>query len=140
MRMKRAWARQLGASGFALSMLGGTAGCGGDDALMVADAGPVACGTGTWVLIESGGACGACPPISDAVVLSITPDIATGGGTTMDSEGNSWTFQPDSCTAALPGACDASDTIDFDAGLVTCSWICGTSCPPCPATCHLQPF
>jgi hypothetical protein len=125
------------------------AGCGGTGGERpsgvgsAAGVGAAACGVGTWVLNESAGSCGPCGGISDFVVLTISPDLADAGGTTADSEGNSWQFDRASCTATLTGTCNATDVIDFatDGGpQATCQWTCGSVCPPCQAACNVQPF
>jgi hypothetical protein len=107
------------------------------------DAAPsaVLCGAGTWVLNEeSTGPCGPCGGISDFVVLTISPDLASAGGMTADSEGNNWEFDSATCSATLMGTCDTSDVIDFKGGQASCQWTCGGVCPSCKASCNVQPF
>jgi len=98
------------------------------------------CTGGTWALSETAGACGGCPNISDLVAIVVSDQVAAEGGTVSDDEGNTWTFNPQTCSATLTGSCDASDTIFFANGTATCTWTCGSFCPPCPASCLLTPY
>jgi hypothetical protein len=129
-----------------VAILLAAAGCGGTSVNGSSAAGPDAaasagpCGAGTWVLNESAGPCGPCGGISDFVVLTISPDLASAGGMTADSEGNNWEFDSATCSATLMGTCDASDVIDFDGGQTSCQWTCGGVCPSCKASCNVQPF
>jgi len=100
----------------------------------------VVCTGGTWALSETAGACGGCPNISDLVAIVVSDQTAAEGGAVSDDEGNTWTFNPQTCSATLTGDCDASDTIYFASGTATCTWTCGSYCPPCPASCILTPY
>jgi hypothetical protein len=93
---------------------------------------------GSWTVTEVGCACGDCDGIGTTVGFLISPQVAAEGGTFVDSDESTWSFDPATCTATLGGDCDASDIIDFAGNAVTCSWTCQSMCPPCPATCKLQ--
>jgi hypothetical protein len=94
---------------------------------------------GTWALVAYGAAQGGCTSsFADRIALVVSAQVAAEGGTVSDSEGNSWTFDPASCSASLGGACDASDSIDFSTFAAQCFWTCGTACPALPATCMLE--
>ena len=98
-----------------------------------------ACGVGNWELQEeSAGPCGVCGGNpADFVDFTITPDLAVDGGAVTDSEGNTWQFDPGTCSLTLAGQCDASDAIDFATGQVACTWTCAEGCPACPAKCQV---
>jgi hypothetical protein len=94
---------------------------------------------GTWALVAYAAAQGGCASsFDDRVALVVSAQVAAEGGTVSDSEGNTWTFDPASCSASLGGACDASDSIDFSTFAAQCSWTCGGACPALPATCMLE--
>ncbi len=93
---------------------------------------------GSWTLTEVGCACGGCPGIGTTVALLISSQVAAEGGTFIDSDDSTWSFDPTTCTATLAGGCDASDTIDFTRHAAACTWTCQSVCPPCPGTCTLQ--
>lgn len=94
--------------------------------------------TGSWTITELGCACGDCMGIGRTVALLVPSQVAAEGGTFIDSDDSTWSFDPGTCRATLTGDCDASDTIDFTRGAVKCTWTCESMCPPCPATCTLQ--
>jgi hypothetical protein len=110
-----------------------------NDAGSEAAAAPACNAAGSWTLTEVGCACGDCTNgIGTTVGLLVPPQVAAEGGTFIDSDESTWSFDPTTCTATLGGDCDASDTIDFARDIVTCTWTCQSICPPCPATCKLQ--
>ena len=111
-----------------------------DDGGLADDAGiTVSCNAaGSWTVTEVGCTCGDCSGIGITVALLISSQVAAEGGTFIDSDDSTWSFDPATCTATLTGDCDASDTIDFTRNAVACSWTCQSMCPPCPGTCTLQ--
>jgi len=98
------------------------------------------CTGGTWALSETAGTCGSCNGIADLVAIVVSDQTAEEGGAVSDSEGNTWTFDPSTCSATLAGDCDASDTIFFGTGTASCYWTCGSYCPACPASCIVTPY
>jgi hypothetical protein len=116
---------------------GGTTAAQNPTAAPAVDAAAGGCVGGTWALSETAGACGSCSNIADQVAIEV--QVSADGGTVTDSEGNTWTFDPATCSATLTGACDASDAIFFATGTASCTWTCGSFCPPCSASCVLTP-
>jgi hypothetical protein len=110
----------------------------GEAGSVEAAAAPACRAVGSWTLTEVGCACGDCNGIGTVVGLVISPQVAAEGGTFLDTDESTWSFDPVTCTATLGGDCDASDTIDFAGNTVTCTWTCQSMCPPCPGTCTLQ--
>jgi hypothetical protein len=101
---------------------------------------PAPCGVGTWLFNENGDACGACVQgISDFVTLTVPAEMADGGGSVSDSEGNTWQYDPVACTLTTTGSCGIADTIDFRNRTASCAWTCGQACPACAGKCNYVP-